>query len=87
MRYARRARLAHDAGAPLLAEIEVAPGATGFAARSEFIHAIRNRHKYHVKVWIYADAGRTRLLGTHEQQVLFEMPPELFERLGIEQIK
>ena len=68
---------------PLFSEFEVAPGATSFEAKSEMIHAIRNRYKYRVKVWIYADVKRRQLLGTHEQLVLFNMPRDLLEQLGV----
>jgi hypothetical protein len=40
-------------------------------------------HKYHVKVLIFADVKRKQLLGTHEQLILFNMPRELLEQLGI----
>jgi len=72
-----------DRGAPLFAEIELAPGATSFRVKSVPIHAIRNREKYLVKVWIFADQKRRQLLGTHEQLVLFKMPSELLEQLGV----
>jgi hypothetical protein len=36
-----------------------------------------------VKVWIYADVKRKQLLGTHEQLVLFNMPRDLLEQLGV----
>ena len=68
---------------PLFSEFEVAPGATSFETKSEEIHAIRNRYKYRVKVWIHADVKRKQLLGTHEQLVLFNMPRELLERFGV----
>ena len=73
-----------DKETPLFAEFEIAPGATGFEAKSEEFAAIRNRRKYQVKVWLYADVKRKQLLGTHEQQVLFQMPPELLERFGVQ---
>ncbi len=58
-------------------------GATSFETKSEEIHAIRNRYRYRVKVWIHADLKRKQLLGTHEQLVLFNMPRELLERFGV----
>ena len=72
-----------DKDSPLFAEFEVAPGATKIEAKSEKMPAIRNRHKYKVKVWIYADVKRKQLLGTHEQLVLFDAPAELLERFGV----
>jgi hypothetical protein len=72
-----------DQGTPLFAEFEVAPGATSVDATSESFSAIRNRHEYLVKVWIYADVKRKQLLGTHEQLVLFQMPRELLDQLGV----
>ncbi len=72
-----------DRDTPLFAEFEVAPGATSFEAKSELIHAIRNRQEYRVKVWIYADVKRRQLLGTHEQPVLFKMPREFLEQFGV----
>jgi hypothetical protein len=72
-----------DKDSPLFSEFEIAPGTTIFEAKSEMIHAIRNRSRYRVKVWIYADVKRKELLGTHEQLVQFDMPRELLERFGI----
>lgn len=72
-----------DRESPLFAELELAPGATELEARSGFFSSIRNRHKYQVKVWIYADVKRRQLLGTHEQRVLFDMPRGLLEQVGI----
>jgi len=72
-----------DKGAPLFVELELAPGATSFVAKSERIHAIRNREEYLVKVWIFADQKHRQLLSTHEQLVLFKAPAELLKQLGV----
>jgi hypothetical protein len=73
-----------DRESPMFAELEVPAGATVLEAKSDYFQGIRNGRKYLVKVWIYADLKRTQPLGTHEQQVLFKLPRELLQQLGVE---
>lgn len=66
-----------DAAAPLRTDQVLAPDVTEFIAQSPPLTVVRHDTRYKVEVLIYADEARSQLLGTHRQEVLFSVPPEL----------
>ncbi|MBV6422972.1 MAG: hypothetical protein NAOJABEB_00759 [Steroidobacteraceae bacterium] len=77
-----------DATVPLRAEVVVQPGARDFQLQSPFITVITHDTKYKVVLELFSDAAHTQLIGTHEQLVLFSVPPAyeamLEEKMGMQ---
>ena len=72
---------------PLRTELVVPADATEIQFQSPGVHQIGNNKRYEVRLTLYLDADRTKVLGTHRQDVLFSMPPafliQLFDQFGV----
>jgi hypothetical protein len=66
---------------PFRKEFEVSPDATDIKIQSPGIHSIQNNLRYKVRLVLYLDAGHTKKLSQHDQEVLFSMPPEILDQV------
>jgi hypothetical protein len=76
-----------DANSPLRIELVVEAGAKEFMVQSPPLKVLSNNTRYRVELVLYADAALLHRLGTHDQDVLFSVPPQfeaqIEERYGI----
>jgi hypothetical protein len=72
-----------DEASPFLVQLELPVGERSLEAHSEFFRAIRNGDRYLIKVRVYEDAAREKLMGTHEQLVEFKADRRLLKALGL----
>jgi hypothetical protein len=72
-----------DTASPLFVEMELPAGQAQFDVQSPPMKAVRNREEYLVKVWIYEDALRRKLIGTHEQVMQLKLPRQLLKLLNV----
>ncbi len=76
-----------DANSPLRVELVVEAGAKEFMVQSPPLKVLSNNTRYKVELVLYADAALLHRLGTHDQDVLFSVPPQfeaqIEERYGI----
>ena len=69
---------------PFTVESTVSPDLSEvFLVRSPRMNAIKNDTGYTVKVSLFGDPLRTKLLGTHRQRVLFKLPLKVAHSLKI----
>jgi len=66
-----------DRKAPLSDEVVIAPGANELQLHSAGFKVLRNRAEYRVELSLYADSGHSQLLGTHVQNVEFNVPRDM----------
>ncbi len=71
-----------DAAKPMTTEIQVQHGKSSFQTRSPSVHEIKNKQRYRVNLKLYADAACTQLVGTHHQDVLFDIPRQMKSQLA-----
>jgi hypothetical protein len=62
---------------PLRAETTIEPGNLEFLIKSPPLTVLTNHRLYTVSLSLYSDSLHTQLLGVHQQQVLFSIPPDL----------
>ena len=71
-----------ESGAPLLrVAVTIEPGNSEFQVKSPRLNVLTNNRLYTVSLSIYWDDAHTQLLGVHQQQVLFSVPPDLELRI------
>jgi hypothetical protein len=66
---------------PLRAEVTIEPGNLEFQVKSPRLTILTNNRLYTVNLSLYSDDAHTQLLGVHQQQVLFRVPPDLELRI------
>lgn len=67
--------------APLRAEVAIEPGNLEFQVKSPRITVLTNHRLYRVELSLYSDSAHTQILGVHQQQILFSVPPDLVSRI------
>jgi hypothetical protein len=71
-----------ESGAPpLRVAVTIEPGNSEFQVKSPRLNVLTNNRLYTVNLSIYLDDAHTQLLGVHQQQVLFSVPPDLELRI------
>jgi hypothetical protein len=65
----------------LRAEATIEPGNLEFLIKSPPLTILTNHRLYTVSLSLYSDNSHTQLLGVHEQQVLFSIPPDMEMRV------
>ena len=70
-----------NGASPLRAETTIEPGNLEFLIKSPPLTILTNHRLYTVNLSLYSDIPHTQLLGAHQQQVLFSVPPELELRI------
>jgi hypothetical protein len=66
---------------PLRVEVTIEPGNLEFQVKSPRLTILTNNRLYMVNLSLYWDDAHTQLLGVHQQQVLFSVPPDLELRI------
>jgi hypothetical protein len=67
--------------APLRADVTIEAGKLEFQVKSPRLTMLTNHRLYTVNLSLYWDEAHTQLLGVHQQEVLFSVPPELILRI------
>lgn len=63
------------------AEAIIEPGNSEFLIKSPPLTILTNHRLYTVNLALYWDNFHTQLLGVHQQQVLFSIPPDMEMRV------
>ena len=66
---------------PLRAEATIEPGNLEFLIKSPPLTVLTNHRLYTVNLSLYSDNLHTQLIGVHQQQVLFSIPPDMEMRV------
>lgn len=66
---------------PLRTEVTIQAGILEFQVKSPRLAVLTNNRLYTVNVSLYSDDAHTQVLGVHQQQVLFSVPPDLELRI------
>jgi hypothetical protein len=66
-----------NGASPLRAETTIEPGNLEFLIKSPPLTILTNHRLYTVNLSLYSDSPHTQLLGVHQQQVLFSIPPDM----------
>jgi hypothetical protein len=66
-----------NGASPLRAETTIEPGNLEFLIKSPPLTILTNHRLYTVNLSLYSDSPLTQLLGVHQQQVLFSIPPDM----------
>jgi hypothetical protein len=70
-----------DGAPPLRAVVTIEPGIVEFQVKSPRLATLTNHRLYKVNLSLYSDDAHTQLLGVHQQQFLFSVPPDLELRI------
>ena len=72
-------------GAPVVIEQEIQPNDKEIGIQSPIFPGVKNNKTYRVVATLYSDATKTKMIGTHVQDVLFRMPATVLEQFGVRQ--
>ncbi len=73
-----------DKKAPMEVTLQLNPGEKELNAKSPTFRRIKNGKSYVVELLVYEDEAHAKLLSTHKQKLLFNMPAAVVRQFGVE---